>query len=69
VRQFLQSVDFTLPLKDIHQDREAFLDLLQGGGRQTVPCLRIENPDGVTWLYESRDIIDYLRCRLGIPGT
>jgi glutathione S-transferase len=36
-------------------------ELVEGGGRATVPCLRIERDGEVHWLYESRDIIDYLR--------
>ena len=39
--------------------------LLSGGGRVKVPCLRIEDGDDVTWLYESNDIIDYLDKRFG----
>ncbi len=66
VRQFLMAVDFQMPMKDIHKDRDAFLELIQGGGSQTVPCLRIEKIDGVTWMYESRDIIDYLNRRIGV---
>ncbi len=38
-------------------------ELLRGGGKVQTPCLRIETADGVTWLYESSDIIDYLRQR------
>jgi len=34
---------------------------LEGGGRPTVPCLRILKEDGVFWLYESEDIIEYLK--------
>ncbi|WP_396589052.1 glutaredoxin family protein [Bermanella sp. R86510] len=36
-------------------------DLVQGGGRGMVPCLRIETDSGdVQWMYESRDISNYL---------
>lgn len=35
-------------------------ELIQGGGRATVPCLRIEQDGQVKWLYESLDIIAYL---------
>ncbi|GAA6134405.1 hypothetical protein NBRC116188_11940 [Oceaniserpentilla sp. 4NH20-0058] len=39
-------------------------DLIQGGGRGTVPCLRITNTDNqVQWMYESRDIIQYLKSQ------
>ena len=37
-------------------------DLMQGGGRTTVPCLRITDDAGqVTWMYESSDIMSYLK--------
>jgi glutathione S-transferase len=37
-------------------------ELIAGGGKGQVPCLRIETDDGnVRWLYESADIIAYLR--------
>lgn len=37
-------------------------DLIQGGGRGTVPCLRITSNDGqVRWMYESGDIAQYLK--------
>ena len=36
--------------------------LMVGGGKRQVPCLRIEAvPGEVHWLYESMDIIDYLK--------
>lgn len=38
-------------------------DLLQGGGKVKVPCLRIEENGKVEWLYESSDIIRYLEKR------
>jgi glutaredoxin len=38
-------------------------ELLQGGGKVQTPCLRIESATGTTWLYESSEIIDYLRQR------
>ena len=38
-------------------------ELLQGGGKIQTPCLRIENEDGVQWLYESKAIISYLETR------
>ncbi|MBO1520365.1 glutaredoxin family protein [Oceanisphaera pacifica] len=36
--------------------------LVNGGGQRMVPCLRIEpQPGEYVWLYESADIIAYLR--------
>ena len=48
-------------MKNVMQDVAAYKELIRGGGRPTVPCLRIENDKGeVQWMYESLDIIDYL---------
>lgn len=38
-------------------------ELLEGGGRVKVPCLRIEKEGKVEWMYESSDIIRYLETR------
>ncbi|EAS64717.1 glutathione S-transferase N-terminal domain-containing protein [Photobacterium angustum] len=38
-------------------------ELIEQGGKRKVPCLRIENEDGVEWMYESSDIIAYLQKR------
>jgi glutathione S-transferase len=33
-----------------------------GGGKRQVPCLRIDGDDGQShWLYESMDIMAYLK--------
>jgi glutaredoxin len=39
-------------------------ELLNGGGKIKVPCLKIEEENGqVSWLYESSDIISYMEQR------
>ena len=61
VRAFLEARGIDVPMRDTLRDASAFRELLMGGGRATVPCLRIEEDDGaVQWLYESEDIIAYL---------
>tara|TARA_X000000950_G_scaffold6333_1_gene6846 strand:- start:16068 stop:16229 length:162 start_codon:yes stop_codon:yes gene_type:complete len=50
-------------MRDVHREEDAFRELLQGGGRTTVPCLRIEREDGVEWMFESADIMRYLAAR------
>lgn len=51
----------TLDAKRCDASRE---ELLAGGGKLKVPCLKIEDPDGkVSWMYESSDIIHYLENR------
>ena len=61
VRGFLSQRGLELPLKDTLLDATARAELVAGGGRATVPCLRIENADGsYQWMYESRDIMAFL---------
>ena len=51
-----------LPLKNIKDDAANKSALVSGGGKKQVPCLRIEKSEGdVKWLYESSDIINYLK--------
>lgn len=64
VRRFLEAEGIDLPMKDTMRDPAAFRELLMGGGRATVPCLRIEDDTGAfRWLYESNDIMEYLAGR------
>ena len=64
VRAYVEQLGIELPLRDVHTDAEAFRELLQGGGKTTVPCLRIERladtGTQVEWMYESLDIMQYL---------
>ena len=36
-------------------------ELIKGGGRAQVPCLRIESKGKGRWVYESQDIVNYLQ--------
>jgi glutaredoxin len=65
VRRFLRWANVDVPLKDAKA--EPFRrELLEGGGKLQVPCLRVEKDGNVSWLYESKDIIDFLKGRLGV---
>ena len=35
-------------------------ELIAGGGKRKVPCLKIQNASSTTWLYDSSKINDYL---------
>jgi glutaredoxin len=61
VRRYLEQAGIELPTRDVNRDPQARRELVDGGGSATVPCLRIEEDGRVRWLYESLDIIDYLR--------
>ena len=65
VTRFLESNQYSLPMRDVARDREAYRELVEGGGRGTVPCLRIQEEDeSFRWLYESIDIINFLKVEL-----
>ena len=66
VHRAVKQMGLDLELRDITAEQGHRDDLIQGGGRSTVPCLRIERPDGdVTWMYESKDIIQWLEHQVG----
>ena len=52
-----------MPLKDILFHPQNKTDLINGGGKSQVPCLRIEKNGVVQWMYESADIIAYLKTQ------
>ena len=64
VRWALDRLGLEIPLRNIRSDPGAREELLAGGGRTMVPCLRIEADGETRWLYESDDIIDFLRQRV-----
>lgn len=53
-----------IALLDTVADRDAAQALRNGGGKSTVPCLRIDRNGEIEWLYESLDIIDFLQTQL-----
>lgn len=59
-----------IPLREIMFNAQNNADLLAGGGKSQVPCLRIETGTGdVQWLYESIDIVRYLKTDLVNQAT
>lgn len=60
VRQTIDKLGIEVEIRDVGESRHR-ADLLAGGGKTQVPCLRIETPAGeVRWMYESADISRYL---------
>ena len=61
VRREINRLSLKIPLLDAQNNAQNREDLLQGGGRVKVPCLKITDAQGgVQWMYESADIIQYL---------
>ncbi|GHC33965.1 glutaredoxin family protein [Aidingimonas halophila] len=66
VRREMTRLDLPIEVRDARLDPEHRQALKAGGGRIQVPCLHITHDDGrEEWLYESDDIIAYLRRRFG----
>lgn len=64
VRQEMRRLALTVQKLDAQQQGANREDLVSGGGKAKVPCLKITDPAGKTqWLYESGEIIKYLRSR------
>ena len=61
VRLAMKIMGIGMECKNIHANAEYRAQLITGGGKPQVPCLRIVHNDAVRWLYESSDIIQYLK--------
>ncbi|MBO1255539.1 glutathione S-transferase N-terminal domain-containing protein [Alteromonas sp. 5E99-2] len=64
VRFFLWRKGIKVSQKDILIHPQYAQELIAGGGKKQVPCLRIESENTVQWLYESTDIINYFKSKL-----
>jgi len=65
VRRAFKRNALNIPTHDVKRNENSRDELLQGGGRLKVPCLRIEKKNAdVKWMYESKDIIRYLEAQI-----
>jgi glutaredoxin len=61
VRRKLRKYSLNIELKDAKNNKANKNDLKNLGGKLKVPCLKIGNNTGdIQWLYESKDIINFL---------
>jgi glutaredoxin len=60
VRRHLKHLNISITVKNLKRCHIYESELIAGGGRAQVPCLRIETAQGSRWLYKSKDILDYL---------
>jgi glutaredoxin len=61
VRREIKRLGLNIPRADVKKQTSDMKTLVDQGGKFQVPCLRIEHEHQVTWLYESDEIIKYLR--------
>lgn len=65
VRRAMKRDGIKLDIRNIKSQPDYREELLAGGGKAKVPCLRIEEQNGdVKWMYESNDIIAYLKTQI-----
>jgi glutathione S-transferase len=58
----IRKTDVQIELMNTLSNPKNRQDLIQGGGKGTVPCLLITDEDGKErWMYESGDIAKYLK--------
>ena len=61
VRRNIRKYSLNIEIKDAKNNKKNREDLYKIGGKFKVPCLRIKkNKENDLWLYESKDIINFL---------
>ncbi len=67
VRREIQRLNLPLEIRNIKDSDDNRNELLEGGGKAKVPCLRIDSADGSSqWMYESDDINAYLNKQFSL---
>ncbi|KAF7771952.1 hypothetical protein PCIT_a1924 [Pseudoalteromonas citrea] len=61
VRRTIKREGLNIETRDAKGNDQYRQELAEQGGKVKVPCLRIEQDNKVTWLYESNDIVSYLQ--------
>ncbi len=69
VRRQAHRLNISLTTKDAQNNPDIKKELLDQGGSRKVPCLKIEENGTVEWMYESKDIIQYLYKRFDVVLT
>ncbi|MEN8712847.1 MAG: glutaredoxin domain-containing protein [Arenicellales bacterium] len=61
VRRAMKRHTLNIQTRDAKRSETSRKELIEGGGKLKVPCLRVEENNGdVCWIYESSDIIHYI---------
>jgi len=59
VRRYMKKNNISITTKDARRNTDYAQELIKGGGKLQVPCLKIVT-DKTEWMYESKDIISFL---------
>ena len=63
VRREMARLALPIETRDVKRNDHWHEELVQKGGSQKVPCLRIRDGENERWLYESKEINAYLQER------
>ena len=70
VRRAMKRNSLKIQTVDAKRCETSKQELVEGGGKLKVPCLRIEENSGdVHWMYESSDIISFLEDQVSSVQT
>ena len=64
-RRAIHRLNLNIETRDAQKDQNIRTTLNAGGGKIKVPCLRVDEADETTWIYESNAIIEYLTTQFG----
>lgn len=65
-RRTIHRLGLNIETRDARNDPQWTQELITEGGKYQVPCLKVVNEDGsVDWMYESKNINQYLDQRFG----
>lgn len=65
VRNVIDRLGLSIEMRNTREKSEYRDQLMEGGGKNQVPCLRIDRDDDTKWMYESDDIIGFLEHTFG----
>ncbi len=62
VKKVIKKLNIKMDYKDLDLHEKLRKELINGGGKQQVPCLHIsEKGKSDVWLYESQAIIEFIK--------
>jgi len=61
VRREIYRLNVPIEIRDAQKEGPHREELLAEGGEVQVPCLRIDDDDRTIWMYESKEIIQFLQ--------
>jgi len=69
VRRSMKRAALPIETKDAKRCKTSKQELVEGGGQLKVPCLKITENGEDRWMYESKEIINYLNDRFSTTGN